>query len=272
MDLTMSCSSLSLLFLISLHTHFLVSASGEFPPFRECAPFDCGEQQISYPFRCNEQPSYCGYPGYELHCDGDSLTLSMASLKYQVIHVNRSAKILEVLRTDISEDICLRTHVDTTLDLNLFNYTSSDLNSTLFFGCGLSLIPRPYPFFCPPFSCHYFAPNVDLAEPLHKQCKFSVLVPISREALGLLPPHSGGGDLRAVLSKVLNEGFEITWIADTSQCENCNKSGGRCGYGWTGQEFNCFCPDGVYSTTCGQQGMHAYSPLTCGFQLVNVLP
>ncbi|XP_056175307.1 LEAF RUST 10 DISEASE-RESISTANCE LOCUS RECEPTOR-LIKE PROTEIN KINASE-like 2.1 [Syzygium oleosum] len=258
MDLTMSYSSLPLLFTFSLQIHFLVPASGEFLPFQECAPFVCDNQQISYPFRHSEQPSYCGYPGYELGCDRDNLTLSMESLEYRVIHMNMSTQILEVARMDLSDDICLGRHVNTTLNSNLFDYTSSDLTSTLFYDCNSlpSPIPGSYQFSCPASRDGYFAPNVDLANPPHELCNFSVLVPISpSDDAPALPPPSEGSNVsatinRAAISLFLSKGFEITWIANTSQCENCTISGGRCGYDWTRREFNCFCSDRAYPRTC----------------------
>ncbi|XP_030455511.2 LEAF RUST 10 DISEASE-RESISTANCE LOCUS RECEPTOR-LIKE PROTEIN KINASE-like 2.7 [Syzygium oleosum] len=278
MDLTMSCSSLSLLFFISLHVHFLLPASSEFQPFQECAPFHCGDQQISYPFRHKEQKSYCGYPGYELGCDGHNLTLlSMESLEYRVIHMTMSTKILEVARMDLSDDICLGRHVDTTLNSILFDYTFNDRNSTLFYDCDSSPVPESHRFSCPQSQDGYFAVDVDHANPPHELCKFSVLVPISQSddapALPPLPPEDSAVSApinRAAISLLLNRGFEITWIANTSQCENCIKSGGRCGYGWKRQGFNCFCADGVHSKTC--EGMYAYPHLISGFQLANVLP
>ncbi|KAF8037756.1 hypothetical protein BT93_B0561 [Corymbia citriodora subsp. variegata] len=249
----MSCSSLFLFFFISLHIHFLVPASGYFQPYQDCVPYDCGDQQISYPFRHKEQPNHCGYPGYELGCDGDNLTLSMMSLEYRVIHMDRGAQVLEVARTDLWEDICLHIYVDTTLNFSLFSYTSSDLNSTLLYNCDYSPTPQPYSFSCPGSRKGFFVPPGDPATPVPGVCKSSVLVPISTEALRLQMSTFPGSSPSANISEVLRKGFEITWIADTSQCKKCNESGGRCGYGWTRQEFNCFCHDGVYSTTCDRQ-------------------
>ncbi|KAI6683438.1 hypothetical protein NL676_029351 [Syzygium grande] len=273
----MSRSPLSLVFIISVQIHFRVAASGDFLQYQECAPFDCGDQQISYPFRHNEQPSYCGYPGYELGCDGYNLTLSMVSQEYRVIHTNRSTQILVVARMDLLEDLCLQTYVNTTLNFSLFNYAFTYLNSALFYDCNSSSTPRPYRFSCPTSGDGYFAPDVDLANPLPKLCNFSVLVLTSSEAQPLTPPPSEGGSHSATISEVLSKGFEITWIADTLQCENCNKSGGRCGYDWTRQEFNCFCPDGAYFTSCPPilgsipSGLYAYSHLICGFHLAKVV-
>ncbi|XP_048135908.1 LEAF RUST 10 DISEASE-RESISTANCE LOCUS RECEPTOR-LIKE PROTEIN KINASE-like 2.7 [Rhodamnia argentea] len=249
MDLTMSSCALSLLFIMSLHIHFPVPASGEFPPFRECAPFVCGDQQISYPFRHNERPSYCGYPGHELGCDGHNLTLSMMSPEYRVIHMDRNAQVLEVARTDIVEDVCRKTDVDTTLNFTLFNYASSDINFTLFYNCNVSPYSLSYLFLCRT-QYGYLVRNADL-DPQSPRCNFRALVMIASEALALL--QSPDESNRRAIIEVLSKGFEITWIADTSQCDDCTKSGGRCGYGWTRQEFNCFCSDGVYSTTCDRQ-------------------
>ncbi|XP_039161760.1 LEAF RUST 10 DISEASE-RESISTANCE LOCUS RECEPTOR-LIKE PROTEIN KINASE-like 2.7 [Eucalyptus grandis] len=296
MDLTMSCSSLSLLFfLISLQIYFLAPAASAFPLFQECTPSNCGGQEISYPFRHDKQPRYCGHPDYELDCNGDSLTLSMESLKYRVIHMNTSTQILVVARLDLSKEICLETYNETTLDLNLFNYTSNDLNSTLFFDCYSWPNPPwptfpPYPFSCPESQDGYFFLGVDLPKPLLDPCSSIVHVPISKsETLGFPPPWMDGNE-SATISEILNKGFEITWILNTSlQCESCNKSGGRCGYGWTGEKFNCFCPDGAYLTTCPgspipanvpstppapriiPSGMYADSHPICGFQIAIVV-
>ncbi|KAF8037754.1 hypothetical protein BT93_B0559 [Corymbia citriodora subsp. variegata] len=262
MDLTMSCSSLSLLFFISLHIHLLVPASGKFLPFQECAPFDCGEQQISYPFRLKDQPSYCGYPGYELGCDGYNPTLSMESLKYRVVHMNMSTQILEVTRMDLSEDVCHGAYVNTTLNSSLFYYAFNYFNFALFYECNSSQPPQHYiPFSCVSSGDGYFALDVDLENPLHEQCKFSVLVPISHgEDPGLTPPPEDSAPIsRADISKFLNEGFEITWIADTSQCESCTRSGGRCGYDWKSPHrptlLLCDGDDHVHYTKC----CHSYN-------------
>ncbi|KAF8010326.1 hypothetical protein BT93_J1065 [Corymbia citriodora subsp. variegata] len=272
----MSCSSLSLLFLISLHVHFLVPVSGESPLFEECAPFVCGDQEISYPFRCKEQPSYCGYPGYEIECDEHNQTLlSMGPLEYRVIHMKMSQRILEVARMDLSEDVCQGLHVNATLNSSLFDYASHYLNLTLFYDCDSSLPHQHYNLFpCPPSGHVYIDLDADPESQLHKHCKFSVLGPVSpSEAPGLRRPPVGTNDSAFIshVNEVLKESFEITWTASTSMCENCNKSGGTCGYDSKKREFNCFCKDGAHSKTC-KQGMYAYSHLMFGFQLADVLP
>jgi len=108
-----------------------------------------------------------------------------------------------------------------------------------------------------------------------RRCSSIVHVPISKsEPIGL-PPPSAGIDIGDTISDILNKGFEITWIANTSLCEDCVISGGICGYDWTRKEFNCFCRDAAYPATCHRtpipaivpSSKYAYSHLTCGFQL-----
>ncbi|XP_048136850.1 LEAF RUST 10 DISEASE-RESISTANCE LOCUS RECEPTOR-LIKE PROTEIN KINASE-like 2.8 [Rhodamnia argentea] len=256
-------------------THTGVSfckASGKFAPFRHCVPYECGDQQISYPFRHHKRPSYCGYPGYELGCDHDDPILSMESLEYRVIHINMSTRILEVARMDLSGDICAGTHVQTTLDLSLFDSTPGDLNSTLFYGCNSPPPPGSFPFSCPAYGDGYFAFEVDPANPPHEPCNFSVFVPSLP-----LPPWEGGDDNATpsldIIREFLKQGFEIAWIANTSQCESCTESGGRCGYDWKRQQFNCFCTDGAHSPACNgtrvpgsfPSSKYAYSHLLSGF-------
>ncbi|XP_039162683.1 uncharacterized protein LOC120290475 [Eucalyptus grandis] len=219
MDLSMSCSSFSLLFFfISLHIQFPMPASGEFQPFQDCTPFDCGKQQISYPFRHIRRPSYCGYPGYELDCDGNYTTLSMESLKYRVIHIDWSEHVLEVARTDLWDDVCPRILVNTSLNFSLFNYTSRYFNSSLFYNCNLWPPQHYHWFHCPLYGLGYFALYADRAKPLHKRCNFSVLVPNSHsEAPGLAPPPEGSDHSasNAAISEFLSKGFEITSIVNT---------------------------------------------------------
>ncbi|KAI6683430.1 hypothetical protein NL676_029343 [Syzygium grande] len=247
---------------------------------RECAPSKCGGEEISYPFRHVGQPDYCGYPGYELGCEGyDLLILSMESMEYQVIHINWRTQILVVARTDLFKEICLETYNETTLDLNLFNYTSNDLNSTLIYGCNSWPTLSSFRFSCPESQSGYFFHGVGLPNPPLGSCSSIVHVPISKsEPLGSRPPLAGD-DHGDAISEIINKGFEITWIIDTSQCKNCSDSGGTCGYDWKRKRFNCFCTDGAYSPTCNgtrvpgsfPSSMYAYSHLLCGFQLAKAV-
>nr|GEV85539.1 leaf rust 10 disease-resistance locus receptor-like protein kinase-like 1.2 [Tanacetum cinerariifolium] len=48
--------------------------------------------------------------------------------------------------------------------------------------------------------------------------------------------------------EVLERGFELTWQA--TDCCECAKSGGRCGYNATALRFVCFCTDRPHSRSC----------------------
>ncbi|KAK3440491.1 hypothetical protein EUGRSUZ_B00749 [Eucalyptus grandis] len=178
----------------------------------------------------------------------------MESLEYQVIHMDWSEQILKVARMDLLKDICRGTPVNTTLNSSLFNYASHYLNSTLFYNCNSPSTPQPDRFSCPASGDGYFAFKVDPLSKLRKLCNFSVFVPF----IPILEGSKSANISRDTVRDILKNGFEITWIANTSLCENCTKSGGRCGYNWTRQEFSCFCRDKAYPTTCpAPSGMYA---------------
>jgi len=180
------------------------------------------------------------------------------------------------------KDICLAAHVNTTLNFSLFNYTSNYLNSALFYNCNSLSTHLPYRFSCPTSGDGCFAFDADRKIHLHEVCNFSVFVPIlptERLGLPISKVHNSATINRSTIRKTLEKGFEITWIANTSLCENWTKSEGRCEYDWTRQEFNCFCLDGAYLTACNRtrvpgsllSSTYAYSRLVCGFQLAKAV-
>ncbi|XP_058009885.1 LEAF RUST 10 DISEASE-RESISTANCE LOCUS RECEPTOR-LIKE PROTEIN KINASE-like 1.2 isoform X1 [Hevea brasiliensis] len=218
--------------------------------YSNCAPFSCGNiTDISYPFWGNNQPEYCGRPGFKIDCKEEVATLDILSLKYQVIAINPDTQILRIARLDLLTSICLRQYFNTTLNLTLFNYTSNDVvDATLFYNCELSPESLAFnEFSCPinnvPRDAYLMVPTVSRNEFL-LGCNISIAIPILARAVQ--------GLLRAELTviQVLNQGFEVRWILDQVQCGDCLRSGGRCGYNWTVNQFSCFCPDQAYSRTC----------------------
>ncbi|KAF2298685.1 hypothetical protein GH714_024876 [Hevea brasiliensis] len=121
-------------------------------------------------------------------------------------------------------------------------------DATLFYNCELSPEALAFnEFSCPinnvPRDAYLMVPTVSRNEFL-LGCNISIAIPILARAVQ--------GLLRAELTviQVLNQGFEVRWILDQVQCGDCLRSGGRCGYNWTVNQFSCFCPDQAYSRTC----------------------
>ncbi|KAJ8567451.1 hypothetical protein K7X08_019659 [Anisodus acutangulus] len=76
-------------------------------------------------------------------------------------------------------------------------------------------------------------------------CHASIVVPGRKDQFS-----SGGiiGDLGA-LKELLEQGFDVRWKVDSSQCKDCEKIGGRCGFDVDAKVFSCLCPDDQYSSS-----------------------
>ncbi|KAI3704573.1 hypothetical protein L1987_74798 [Smallanthus sonchifolius] len=80
------------------------SSSLQYEPYKNCArSFTCGTiSGVQYPFTRHEDPGYCGYPGFELNCNGrNSPTIDMNNLTYHVLSIDHSSQILKIIREDV---------------------------------------------------------------------------------------------------------------------------------------------------------------------------
>ncbi|KAK8706298.1 hypothetical protein V6N13_049869 [Hibiscus sabdariffa] len=71
----------------------------------------------------------------------------------------------------------------------------------------------------------------------------------------------------------LGNGFGLKWDEKiASKCEECNGSGGRCGYNKTLNQFTCYCPDHTDPSTCllsgSSKGVSLRIKLIIGFAVV----
>ncbi|CAN4079940.1 unnamed protein product [Withania somnifera] len=214
--------------------------------FSSCGKsFDCGNiTGITYPFRGNDQPKECGYPGFELQCDDQGNTeIQISNIKYLVLDIYLDAQIIRVTRKDVVADgICqFNTSIDNS---NTFEYAWSLVNFTLNYPCppwaggGGGILPPVGSFHCHGMSFAIGGGEGD------GTCHASIVVPGRKEF------SSGGitGDLGA-LKELLEQGFDLKWKVDTSHCKECEKYGGRCGFDVDAKEFRCLCPDDQLSSS-----------------------
>nr|XP_027122026.1 LEAF RUST 10 DISEASE-RESISTANCE LOCUS RECEPTOR-LIKE PROTEIN KINASE-like 2.4 [Coffea arabica] len=221
---------------ILLQLHPVSSNPAEF--YETCGnEFSCGNiTGIGYPFRGYEDPAYCGHPGLELRCDQSSnvTRLEIKNMTYWVLDIQPNAQTLRVAREDVMENHCPTDLVNMTLDYTLFDYSASYINVTFLYDC-LVNVPNVL------FSCGNNSLSAlpgDLGAGL---CKASVVYPA-------LQTGDRGSFNFTGLDQVLRQGFDIRWKVDTGICNECTRSGGRCGYGGgTNQnETTCFCPNQPY--------------------------
>ncbi|CAL9005720.1 unnamed protein product, partial [Prunus brigantina] len=72
-----------------------------------CAPSSCGNiHNISYPFRLNSDPEYCGDSRYTLHCDNNVTVLHLHSGKYLVLAINYNDATIRVVDPGLEKNNC----------------------------------------------------------------------------------------------------------------------------------------------------------------------
>ncbi|XP_042960590.1 LEAF RUST 10 DISEASE-RESISTANCE LOCUS RECEPTOR-LIKE PROTEIN KINASE-like 2.7 [Carya illinoinensis] len=113
----------------------------------ECGrPYNCGSfRNIPFPFWIDDgRPDYCGRrdKGYELKCfNNEYPVLQFEELKFRVLNLNQSTNNMTIARMDLWGNLCPEKKQTTALNYNLYDYTSTVQNLTLFYRC-LQASPR----------------------------------------------------------------------------------------------------------------------------------
>ncbi|GAA0167528.1 hypothetical protein LIER_40394 [Lithospermum erythrorhizon] len=128
-------------FLISLIIYAQLSGCQSDDRYESAVRFSSVEQNVGYPFWGKDRPEYCGYPGFELKCDGDVPHITIKSILYRVVKVGNDN--FTVARDDLWNSPPTQFH-NTTLDFNLFNYTQHNQSLlSLFFPWGTISVAVP---------------------------------------------------------------------------------------------------------------------------------
>ncbi|CAN4083181.1 unnamed protein product [Withania somnifera] len=229
--------------------------------FRRCSePFRCGDINIDYPFWEESRPEYCGHPSFKIKCEGNIPKIDIESTTYKVIAINTGNRIVTLARDDLLSKICLDKPEDASLDLNTFSYASSDLNITLYYGCTLR----------PGFQMPTTSPNVfrcssnefgiytmidvsfDFAP---VTCQEEIITRVNQTNAVALASSTASVE---ILKRAIAGGFSVNWTANIdSKCEQCDKSGGRCGSNPDSAAFACHCVTGTHPTQCSDRQIQA---------------
>ncbi|KAL2896256.1 LEAF RUST 10 DISEASE-RESISTANCE LOCUS RECEPTOR-LIKE PROTEIN KINASE-like 1.3, partial [Bienertia sinuspersici] len=250
-------------------TKVLESNLGNNPPdickrnadeYDDCkSPFLCGNVSLSYPFYDNKiRPENCGYPGFEVECDDGKdfpeISLAKSSEKYYLLNINSDSHTISVAREDLQSNYCAESLQNTTLDTTLYRYSSNVVNVTLYYDCSnIASLPNPYY----PFSCTngdnsraYYIPgtNANYYDPTTIPCKSNIYVLVNQSSAAVVRDEDS-------LQKAFRESFALEWYADNTLCDDCQGSGGVCGYN-TSQD-SAYADDGKYEI-CKR-------PFQCGY-------
>jgi hypothetical protein len=138
----------------------------------------------------------------------------------------------------------------TTINFTFFDYDSATTNLTFYYYCPDSFPYQPNTtwFNCSSSNSSYgyglgygndnYCLNSNIANlignSLDEWCKFKVIVPVLQSAA-----QTGSNLTEAALVKAIDGGFMLRWDANNSLCDECQATGGQCGYNTSTSEFAC---------------------------------
>ncbi|KAJ8548272.1 hypothetical protein K7X08_030741 [Anisodus acutangulus] len=224
-----------------------------------CYPISCRYgPRISFPFYIqDEQESYCGYPGFGLNCSEQGFpVVHIAENEYIVEHISYQEQIFKlknsVFNGTTTSNGCVSEIKNMSLNNRPFKYVN-DSRIYLLSKCNGS-IPEPLlkhkiglGFGCEEngndFGLAIFGED-DNFEFALQVCKKHVVVPV--EMLG----NEQVIDYQVILRRE----FRLSWTA--SNCSECARSGGHCGFDIQNFQFKCFCTDRPHASSCKPTRKH----------------
>lgn len=228
-----------------------------FSSFPGCeGTFSCGNiHNLSYPFTGGDRPDYCGPPEFRLTCPkNDYPEITVESVTYRVLEANLTEKTLIIARSDLWNNTCPSTFVNSTLDSNTFNSGSDEnVNLTIFFGCSSSpmfsdFIQPQNRFFCDVggvdlTDSYYLIGEVPI-DPILKMihCTNGVRIPLLKTV---------GAELNrslVTLTEALTRGFQVVYNDPyDDQCLECGRLDGECGFNVDTDQPICICDSRICS-------------------------
>ncbi|GKV43270.1 hypothetical protein SLEP1_g50584 [Rubroshorea leprosula] len=166
---------------------------------------------IGYPSWKNDQPDYCGQPGFKLEdCKQEDITITILPRMYH-LHLN-------------------------------------DKKATILYDCAAASDPNKQSkdqFRCPVDKilrdAYFVSPNTRLGnEEFRRSCNISAVIPVMKTAVKRFVNHG------LSVGEVVNQGFEVKRNVEAEQCRSCLKTGGSCGFNSTFNQFRCFCDGGDF--------------------------
>ncbi|PIA33368.1 hypothetical protein AQUCO_04100056v1 [Aquilegia coerulea] len=228
--------------------------------FEACVPKNCGEgPNISYPFWINgTQNSSCGFPGYELFCKNKEPIIKMSGKEYIIRDMVYENQSFSVVKAGLSNDICSPSTYRLNFSPLRITYVPTSVNLSFFFNC-TSLLSSEYSRYslgCGTAQLRNLSVALFSHDPMLRyvlqsgQCETSATIPVDKLGNGSSLETSIS---REFISEILNKGFHLRWKA--SRCDECAKSGGRCGFDNKMFKFICLCTDRPHQRRCSPSGL-----------------
>ncbi|XP_048610999.1 LEAF RUST 10 DISEASE-RESISTANCE LOCUS RECEPTOR-LIKE PROTEIN KINASE-like 2.7 [Brassica napus] len=225
---------------------------------RRCsASFSCGDQKdLMYPFWIPGRED-CGHPDFKLECNASFAELTISSVKFRILEMNYSSRVITLSRSDYISNICPLNPVSAPFEENVIPFAPDTEMLTIYYDCRTELT-QSVSTYVGEISCHddvrsYYVTR-NLSSPLLNGvrglindfkgiCRRNVSIPASRPALDTLERTPTPYNLK----KALEEGFDLAFNED---CSLCMVSGGACGYTQISSRFVCYCDGWVHTNIC----------------------
>ncbi|XVF20758.1 hypothetical protein REPUB_Repub12eG0030800 [Reevesia pubescens] len=201
--------------------------SSDYKKFPECnKPFQCGFiEDISYPFRQQGSPEYCGKPGFELNCEGGNPLITINSHRYQVLAFNMSLQSLTIAPANSTADnvLCPQHPFNISLNLNPFRIAWNTKNLTLYYDCPMMANQSTGPYH--QFHCIVNGTDIEgyfmvtstfnsistATKDALRSCRSSVILPAFTSIIQVLEHNPTS----ATLGVTLANGFGLQWSDDS---------------------------------------------------------
>ncbi|XP_058087251.1 LEAF RUST 10 DISEASE-RESISTANCE LOCUS RECEPTOR-LIKE PROTEIN KINASE-like 1.2 isoform X2 [Magnolia sinica] len=239
------------------------------PQFKACEPRDCGNGlHIRYPFRILDQPSYCGYKGFELDCKNGRPVLNMSNNYHYYIQniFYENQTLLLVNMGLLDSERCLRPTHNLTVENRYFSVSSATTYLFFFFNCLISLpdrigYERVYTMDCMNNDIHHsYATLADYQtvnlmnftkdhETLSSMSFTETCESWATEPVRADPEFLYGYSEAGNYSEILKTGFVLDY-GSASNCNGCVESGGRCGFNDSMSQIMCLCRDRPQLAAC----------------------
>ncbi|KAJ0733157.1 putative wall-associated receptor kinase, galacturonan-binding domain-containing protein [Helianthus annuus] len=256
-----SPATLAITVVLATIISFPVAHCQDTSPYDICGQsVQCGDiDLIEYPFWLSGRPQHCGHPDFQLSCRSDVLMLRLGPVDYRVLKTDSSIHTVTVARNDLWTNNCPQPLYNTTYNTTLFNGNNfGQEDVSLYYGCqgilGASPLDAGYRFSCDvnqTQSDSYFyrtslINNDTTISSFLVQCNNHITVPVDQSWVNRILTATES-DLR----QALQDGFKLLWSARNDVCDQCVRSGGRCGSNSTSPyQFVCYCASGNFSATC----------------------
>eukprot|EP00267_Zea_mays_P046115 XP_020398461.1 LEAF RUST 10 DISEASE-RESISTANCE LOCUS RECEPTOR-LIKE PROTEIN KINASE-like 2.3 isoform X1 [Zea mays] len=257
---------LALLLLLFPRTSSTTTTTGGAPnTAAPCAPAWCGDLAISYPFwLAGTHPPKCGYDqGFEVTCDKAKAYLKNSTCTYQIQSIFYAMNLLRVAIVgllSLDDGTC---NVDKFVNASFVPSPAFEIepqqNQELFFVYDCNLRAPQLPRSWTPLRCGNNGSFTWLSGQYRPEDS-SMALPGNCN-VAMIPVVAYEGATAADYQRLVEGGFFLSYyLTDTEdhyyygQCQACSyRAGhGQCRTIVSDDGFQCYCSDGVYSTTaCG---------------------